>query len=60
MNRNQYIAPPRPKQSILSRRANARSKVPPPSEADFWRSFNLDKFARDWRRGVGRPKTSPR
>lgn len=24
------------------------------AEIDFWKHFNVDKFAQDWRRGVGK------
>lgn len=44
-------------QPHLRRGRPARRRVtldPARAEADFWRSFNLDKFAKDWRRGVGK------
>ena len=40
------------RQRRLPRRAAGREPSRP--EADFWRSFNLEKFAQDWRLGVGR------
>jgi hypothetical protein len=33
-----------------------RRTAPERAESEFWRSFNLEKFAADWRRGVGRRK----
>lgn len=47
------------KDQPILKRARARGRVPIAAqrpeqvEADFWRSFDLEKFARDWRRGVG-------
>ena len=38
------------------RRRAAHSIRPPRPESEFWASFNLDKFARDWGRGVGTRK----
>ena len=46
-------------QPILKRARRRRALLAAPPrrpETDFWRSFNLDKLARDWRRGPGRAR----
>lgn len=43
-------------QPILDRARRRRAKRPAAvrSETDFWQHFDLDKFARDWQRGLGK------
>ena len=36
------------------RRREAHPRAPQRTESDFWKSFNLEKFARDWGRGLGK------
>jgi hypothetical protein len=52
--RNFEIAREQP--HLRPRRTGRRARVVDPvrAEIDFWRSFNLEKFAQDWRRGVGK------
>ena len=40
-------------QPILERARRRPARRQPRPETDFWRHFDLDKFARDWRRGAG-------
>lgn len=44
-------------QPILQRRRRRRTATAVDLERlqrDFWKHFDLEKFARDWRRGVGK------
>jgi hypothetical protein len=44
-------------QPILRRRRRRRTKPIDMAKVqrDFWRHFDLEKFASDWRRGIGLP-----
>lgn len=47
-------------QPVLRRRRRARradAETMARLQKDFWKHFDLEKFAMDWRMGVGKPQT---
>jgi hypothetical protein len=54
--RNFTLAKDQPILRSSRRRSRAKGQDREHLEIDFWKSFNLEKFARDWQRGVGRRK----
>lgn len=60
-NRRSYaLAKDQPILEQARRRRRGRKATSRRTEADFWKTFNIDKFAADWRRGVGKRQRQPR